>query len=332
MRERDKQQKFMVESCDVRGHLVQLDQTWTDATARTDYPAPVRQILGEAFAAASLLASTIKFDGKMTMQVQGNGPIHLLVVQVTHDGSVRGLARWGNVPESAQLMAAFGEDARMIITIEASKQAEPYQGIVPLEGDSLADALQYYFRTSEQLPTKLYLAVSETSAAGVLVQKLPSAEAISHDEDGWQRATVLCSTLTDEELCADDSQTLLHRIFHEEQVRLFEPYDIRFHCSCSRERTNGMLLGLGRSEVDDIVEERGKVEITCEFCDAEYHYDAVDVGALFGGAVHTGAVHTGAVHTGAVDTKLPGAADGETKSTDSGSDADLDNDESITLH
>lgn len=284
MRERDKQQKFLVESCDVRGHLVQLDQTWIDAVARTEYPAPVRQILGEAFAAASLLASTIKFDGKMTMQVRGNGPIHLLVVQVTHDGSVRGLARWADVPTSTHLMDAFGEDARMTITIEARKQAEPYQGIVPLEGECLADALQYYFRTSEQLPTRLYLAVSDTSAAGVLVQKLPASEATSHDEDGWQRATVLCSTLTDDELCSENSQTLLNRIFHEETVRLFEPYDVRFHCSCSRLRTDGMLLGLGRVEVDDIVLEQGKVEITCEFCDAQYNYDAVDVGALFAGS------------------------------------------------
>jgi molecular chaperone Hsp33 len=294
MRERDKQQKFLVESCDVRGHLVQLDQTWIDAIARTDYPAPVRQILGEAFAAAALLANTIKFDGKMTMQVRGNGPIHLLVVQVTHDGSVRGLARWGDVPESTQLIEAFGEDARMTITIEARKYAEPYQGIVPLEGECLADALQNYFRTSEQLPTRLYLAVNDTSAAGILVQKLPAEEAASHDADGWQRATVLCSTFSDEELCTDDSHTLLHRIFHEETVRLFEPSDVRFLCSCSRERTDGMLIGLGREEVDDIVEEQGKVEIICEFCDAEYNYDAVDVGALFAGAALAGAALAGA--------------------------------------
>lgn len=284
MRDRDKQQTFLVETCDVRGHLVQLDDTWRDAIARTDYPAPVRQILGEAFAAATLLASTIKFEGKMTMQVRGKGPIHLLVVQVTNAGSVRGLARWDTVPNSTQLIEAFGEDARMIITIEAQKQAEPYQGIVPLEGECLADALENYFKTSEQLSTRLFLAVNETSAAGLLVQRLPTEEATSHDADGWQRSTVLCSTLSDEELCTDDSQTLLHRIFHEEQVRLFDPSDIRFHCSCSAERTDAMLIGLGRAEVDDIVEEQGKVEITCEFCDAVYNYDAVDVGALFAGA------------------------------------------------
>ncbi len=283
MRERDKQQKFMVESCDVRGQLVQLDDTWKEAIARTDYPDPVRQILGEAFVAATLLASTIKFDGKMTLQVRGPGPIYLLVVQVTNEGTVRGLARWHDVPESTDLMTAFGEDGRMTITIEASRFAEPYQGIVALEGNCIADALQAYFRTSEQLPTKLYLAVKDSTAAGILIQKLPVEERTYHDADGWQRASVLCATLTDEELCDDASDVLLHRIFHEEQVRLFEPASVAFVCSCSRERTDGMLAGLGKQEVDSILEEQGKVEIICEFCDSEYNYDAVDVAALFKG-------------------------------------------------
>lgn len=283
MRARDIQQRFMVESCDVRGHLVQLDDTWTEAIARTDYPDPVRQVLGEAFVAAALLASTIKFDGKLTLQVRGEGPVHLLVVQVTNEGSLRGLARWSQVPDSARLADAFGEEARIVITIEAREYAEPYQGIVPLEGDCLADALQVYFRTSEQLPTRLFLAVSEKSAAGVLIQKLPAEESMTDDADGWQRAQILCSTITDEELCNDDSETLLHRIFHEERVRLFAQQSVRFHCSCSRERTDGMLTGLGQAEVESILEEQGKVEITCEFCDSVYLYDSVDVTALFKG-------------------------------------------------
>ena len=283
MRERDRQQKFLVESCDVRGHLVQLDDTWKEAVARTDYPEPVKSILGEAFVAATLLSSTVKFEGKITLQVRGNGPIHLLVVQVTNEGTVRGLARWDEVPAAADLSTAFGADARMIISIEAREYTEPYQGIVPLEGNSIADALQTYFNTSEQLPTRLYLAVSDNTAAGVLIQKLPVEERTYHDADGWQRASVLCETLTAQELCHDDSQTLLHRIFHEERVRLFDAEGIRFHCSCSRERTDGMLLGLGEKEVESIVEEKGKVEIICEFCDAHYDYDSVDVAALFKG-------------------------------------------------
>lgn len=287
MRDRDRQQKFLVESCDVRGHLVQLDDTWRDATARTDYPPAIKQILGEAFVAATLLASTIKFEGKMTMQVRGDGPIHLLVVQVTNEGSVRGLARWTDEPVDEKLMSAFGTGARMIISIEASKYAEPYQGIVPLEGECLADALHTYFKISEQLPTKLFLAVTESTAAGVLVQKLPTEERTYHDSDGWPRATALCETLSDTELCEEETQLLLHRLFHEERVRLFDATKVRFHCSCSRERTDGMLVGLGVDEVNDIVAEQGSVEITCEFCDSFYAYDAVDVVALFKGVATT---------------------------------------------
>lgn len=281
MRDKDVQQKFVIDSCDARGHLVQLDETWVDATARTEYPAPIKQILGEAFVAATLLSSTIKFDGKMTFQVRGDGPIHLLVVQITNEGKVRGLARWNTVPDNDDLQHAFGEDARLIITIEANRQAEPYQGIVPLEGSTLSSALQAYFKTSEQLPTQLHLAVGDNSAAGMLIQKLPVEERTYHDADGWQRAKVLCDTLTEDELCTEKAETLLYRIFHEERVRLFDPNPVAFHCSCSRERTDGMLLGLGREEVDSIVEEQGVVEITCEFCDAPYNYDAVDVAALF---------------------------------------------------
>ena len=283
MRNRDTQQKFLIDSCDVRGHVVQLDDTWQNALARTQYPAPVRQVLGEAFAAAALLASTIKFDGKLTLQVRGDGPVYLLVVQVTNDGSLRGLARWNAEPGDASLETLFGEHARMIVTVEAKRNAESYQGIVPLEGSTLADALQTYFKTSEQLPTRLFLAVTETAAAGMLIQKLPTEERLVNDSDGWQRAAVLCGTLTDEELCKDGSELLLHRLFHEEQVRVFDAEPVRFHCSCSRERTDGMLAGLGKIEVDSIVDEQGKVEITCEFCDGVYNYDKVDVAALFKG-------------------------------------------------
>jgi len=292
VRNQDVQQKFLIDSCDARGQLVQLDKAWHQATARTEYPPAVKQILGEAFVAATLLAGTIKFDGKMTLQVRGDGPIHLLVVQVTNEGQVRGLARWKTEPEGSELPSAFGPDARMTITIEATRNAEPYQGIVPLEGKNLATALQTYFRTSEQLPTTLYLAVLDNAAAGLLIQKLPVEERTYHDIDGWQRAKALCETLTENELCGESAETLLHRLFHEERVRLFDAHPVVFHCSCTRERTDGMLLGLGKDEVDSIVEEQGCVEITCEFCDALYAYDPVDVAALFkGGAPSQETLH-----------------------------------------
>lgn len=281
MRELDSQQRFLIESCDVRGQLVQLDQTWLDATARTDYPEHVRTVLGEAFVATTLLAGTIKFSGKMTLQVRGTGAVHLLVVQITDEGKMRGLARWHDEPASGDLNAVFGEDARMTITIETARQGEPYQGIVALEGDTLADALRTYFANSEQLQTELYLSVSDETATGMLLQKLPAEEQHAEDTDGWQRAVTLAATITPDELLKRDAQGLLNLIFHGERVRLFSPEEMCFECSCSRERTDAMLLGLGESEVQSILDEQGAVEINCEFCDSQYRYDAIDAGALF---------------------------------------------------
>ncbi|MEE9319082.1 MAG: Hsp33 family molecular chaperone HslO [Granulosicoccus sp.] len=288
MRITDNRQRFLIESCAVRGQLVHLDTAWADAQARTNYPPLIRTVLGEAFAAATLLAGTIKFDGKMTLQIRGTGPVQLLVVQVTHDARVRGLARWQAEPESADIESLFGADARMVITIEAHDRAEPYQGIVPLEGKRLSDTLRSYFRNSEQLRTELWLAVSEQTAAGLLLQKLPASDADAWENqvtDGWQRALSLAATTTADELCTLEAETLLQRLFHEEQVRMFDKNPVRFECSCSRERTNSMLVSLGRDEVDSIVEEQKHVEIICEFCDAQYRYDVVDVAALFEGLV-----------------------------------------------
>lgn len=295
MRTRDNRQRFLIESCDVRGQVCQLDDTWREALARVDYPPVVRDVLGEAFVAALLLAGTVKFEGRMTLQVRGDGPVHLLVVQVTADGRARGLARWkaDSLPaastDGVELGALFGTEARLVITIEATLKAEPYQGIVMLEGTRLADALARYFRDSEQLQTELVIAVDERVAAGVLLQKLPARERLQdgegRDADGWRRASMLAATLEPVELRERAVSELLHALYHEERVRLFEESPVRFECSCSRARTDAMLQGLGQAEVEDIVVEQGAVDITCEFCDADYHYDAVDVAALFAGAI-----------------------------------------------
>jgi len=291
----DTRTKFLIESCDVRGQIVHLDKCWMDAIARTDYPENVAKVLGEAFVATALLAGTIKFDGKLTLQIRGSGDVHLLVVQVTDSGEMRGLARWHE--QSAATEAAghelalckpadlFGDDARMTITIESEQFAEPYQGIVPLVGDNLAEVIGHYFATSEQLKTEVILAVSEKSVAGFLLQALPPSERKHELDDGWNRAVTLGKTLTDPELLEADAEVLLHRLYHEEQVRLYEPANLVFRCRCSRERTDNMLIGLGHEEVQSIVAEQGEVSIACEFCDANYRYDAIDVTALFKGFV-----------------------------------------------
>lgn len=281
----DSRSRFLIETCDVRGHFVHLDRCWAQARARTDYPANVSTVLGESFVATALLAGTVKFDGKLTLQVRGSGDVHLLVVQITNDGNMRGLARWENEPVNTVPADVFGADARMTITIEANKYSEPYQGIVPLEGESLAEAIKHYFSVSEQLKTQVHFAVSDTSVSGLLLQSLPPSEQAVSDDDGWARATALADTITEEELLQEEVHTLLHRLYHEEQVRLFEPDKLAFQCNCSKERTDGMLIGLGEAEVLDIVAEQGEVNINCEFCDTNYRYDSVDVAALFKGYI-----------------------------------------------
>ena len=284
VKELDGVSRFIIESCDVRGHIVHLDKTWVVARGRMDYPQVIQGMLGETFAATVLLASTIKYEGKLTLQVRGPGPVHLLIVQVTNDGCIRGLARWEEVPESDSLQALFGSEARMTISVEADAMGQPHQGIVELKGDNISAALRNYFHTSEQLDTELYLAANHEVACGMLLQCLPG-NASSIQREGWTRAVELANTLTDDELLALDSRTLLHRLYHQEEVRLFEKTTIKFDCSCSRERTDGVIQGLGEVEANAIIAEQGGLSITCEFCAEEYTYDAVDVTTLFRSSV-----------------------------------------------
>ena len=278
---KDRRQGFLLESCDVRGQYITLDATWQDACARVDYPSAVSQTLGEAFVAAGLLSATIKFEGKLTLQARGPGNIHLLVVQVTNDGKLRGLARWKSEPNGSSLSDLFGDEAQLTIAIEATRGAEPYQGIVSLEGDSLSDAIRRYFESSEQLKTHLQFAVSDTSASGLLLQALPAESKTLDDEDGFNRAVTLVQSFSERELLDENLERLLHLAYHQEQVRVFDSTPVAFHCSCSRERIDGMLLGMGRKEVDDILNEQELIEVTCEFCDIKYRYDRVDADALF---------------------------------------------------
>jgi len=306
MRAQDDIHRFVIENSDVRGLLVHLDQTWHAARGRVDYPPVIEQVLGEAFAATVLMSATIKFAGKLTLQIRGPGPVHLLVVQVTEDGATRGLARWERVPADGSLDSLFGSNARMTISVEADAMGQPHQGIVEMKGETFCDALENYFQTSEQLQTAFHLAVSEKSAAGLLLQRLPASEATpvitstensdettasdteaDQNNDGWTRSLKLAETVTADELLDLDAETLLHRLYHQEIVRLFDARDICFECSCSRQRTSGVIQSLGVAEAQDILKEQGKLSITCEFCAEEYVYDAVDIELLFRSTVET---------------------------------------------
>ncbi len=285
MRTRDSINRFVIENSDVRGLLVHLDNTWLSARTRMDYPAVVETVLGEAFAATVLMSASIKYEGKLTLQVRGTGPVNLLVVQVTRDGTARGLAKWESVPDDVSLDAVFGADARMVISVEADAMGHPHQGIVELSGNTLSDALKNYFLNSEQLLSEFYLEVSDKTVAGMLLQRLPGEQ---QDSDDWERATQLARTVSRDELLDLDASTLLYRLFNQGGVRLFDGTAVAFECSCSRERTTGVIQGLGQTEAEQILSEQGSISITCEFCAEEYRYDAVDIAGLFNKGVTAG--------------------------------------------
>lgn len=278
--------RFVFEHTGIRGNLVHLDASWRAVLEAHPYPESVRDPLGEALAAAALLAATVKLDGTLIVQAQGSGPIRTLVAQATSARTVRGVARWsGDVPGNGDLAQRFGE-GRLVLTIEGL--GEPYQGIVPLVGTHLAQALERYFRDSEQIPTRLWLAADDRRAAGLLLQRLPDAPHASDDGEDWQRIGLLAGTLTEPELLGLDGEGLLRRLFHEETVRVFEPEPLAFRCGCSRTRVEDMLRALGESESLAIVAERGAIEVTCELCNRAYRLDAVDTRQLFAQTTHHG--------------------------------------------
>jgi molecular chaperone Hsp33 len=281
----DALRRFMFEDFPVRGQLVRLERSWQEMLARQAYPPAVRSLLGEAMAACVLLASTLKFDGLLTLQVQGEGELSLLVVQCGSDLTVRGLAKWhGDDPQGT--LAELTDHGRLAITIERGKGRERYQGIVLADTDTLASCLEGYFAQSEQLPTRLWLAADGSGAAGMLLQQLPAAPEASQpdesqpDEDGWRRTGLLADTLTAEELLGLEPRQLLRRLFHEEDLRLADERAVNFRCSCNRERVESALRLLGRSELEDLLAAEGRIEVRCEFCNAGYELDRVDVEQL----------------------------------------------------
>jgi molecular chaperone Hsp33 len=284
----DTLQRFLFEHAATRGELVQLDASWKAALERHDYPQTVRGPLGEMLVAGVLLAATMKFEGNITLQVRGNGPITMLVVDCTprrnegEEGAtyhIRGMALWnGEVPDG-DLRSRFG-DGNLVITIDPGRGAQRYQGMVALTGSSLADAIDDYLERSEQLATRMWLASDGERAAGLLLQKLP-AEGEEADSDAWERVTTLAATVRDEELLQLEQREVMRRLFHEEDLRLFDREPIAFHCHCSRERVADSLRSLGREEVNDILEKEQKIEVSCHFCNRHYEFDAVDAEQLF---------------------------------------------------
>lgn len=279
MKGKDIARRFTFVDEPIRGQLVTLDSSWQQILDRSDAGTFAKTLLGHALAAVSLLASTLKFDGSITLQIKGKGPVNLLVVEATSSKTIRGIVRQSSmhVVESSPLSEIFGAD-KMVVTINSGK-GRPYQGIVPLSGHNLSAALVTYFENSEQLQTHIWLAANEQTASGLLIQKMPNGE--SHDEDAWERVLQLSNTIQPEELLELDLEKIVYRLFHEENVKIYEAQNLSFNCSCSRDRTDTMLISLGKPEIQQILAEQGEISIQCEFCNEMYQYDAIDVEKLF---------------------------------------------------
>jgi molecular chaperone Hsp33 len=293
----DAVRRFIVENQPVRGHFVRIEEAWRALREHRDYPAPVRELLGQAVTASVLLASTLKFNGTLTLQLQGRGAARLLVSQCTHDFRIRALVRLdearlasaGEVahcptltPEMFRLLV--GEEGRLAVTVEAAESDLRYQGIVPLAGSSFAECLEGYFASSEQLPTRVRLAADETHAAGLLIQQLPGAQDFHEDFDArsaWLDAQQGIGTVRPSELLGSPVERVLTRNFAQQDLRLYAGSPVRFECRCDPERVAGLLRALGATEVRDVLEEQGAVTVTCDFCNRSYRYDAVDVEQLF---------------------------------------------------
>jgi molecular chaperone Hsp33 len=277
----DGSQRFLFEDADIRGELVRLGESYLQTVATHAYPPAVQRLLGEFLAATVLLASTIKYEGRLVLQARGDGELSLVMAECSSEGEIRGIARYGQLPTADDFTALMGAGT-LAITID-SRQGEPYQGVVSLQGDSLADCLAQYFAQSEQLATEFFIAADDRQVAALLLQQLPAGieKDIDQRAEQWRRVQMLAQTLKEEEMLAVGNQRLLHRLYHQESLRLFEPRLIRYQCSCSRERTAGALLSVGREQVEEILAEQGSVDMTCEFCGSEYKFSEAELALLF---------------------------------------------------
>lgn len=277
----DQIQRFLFDATNVRGEIVNLQQAYAEVLDKHAYPQAVSRQLGELLSAVALLTETVKLDGTVSLEVRGQGAVRLLMAESNPGGDLRAIARLDDeaaLPEENASLTSLVGEAQIVITLDP-REGQRYQGIVAVEADSLAACLEDYFARSEQLATRLWLAADGRHAAGMLLQQLPDDEANS-DPDAWQRTVHLATTLRDTELLDLEQRELLHRLFHEEQTRVFDPKALRFGCTCTRERIANALHGLGAEELRNIVREQGEVETQCHFCHSHYRFSAADIESL----------------------------------------------------
>jgi molecular chaperone Hsp33 len=282
---RDQVQRFVFDKSAIRGELVNLSQAYQEATSTQELHPLAKELLGEFLAAVTLLSGTLKFNGIISLQARGDGAIPLAMAECTHQKDIRGIVRTGEANLDAlsidNFPALIGKGV-LAITIEP-EQGQRYQGLVPMEGSTLAACIEGYFMQSEQLPTRIWLAADAESCGGLLLQMMPAmADAEGERNDQWELVTHLGATVKREELLHAEQETLLYRLFHETPVRLFSTSPVNFACSCSRERSANALRSLGRSDVEALIAERDIITIDCQFCGQVYTFTDEDVDEVFG--------------------------------------------------
>ncbi len=272
---------FLFEQTDIRGEWTTVGKSYQDALKRHQYPEAIRKLLGEFIAAACLLSTTIKFDGTLSIQAKGDGDISLIVAECTSQQNIRAIAHMKN-SQPADDFRSLLQGGQIAITIDPV-EGQRYQGIVPLEGDSLAECLEAYFAQSEQLDTKIWLFADDSRAAGMLLQALPLQESSNKEDydENWCRITQLASTVSPHEMLNLDHETVLHRLFHEETVRLFDSKQVNFQCTCSRDRTAQALKSLGHDDANSIIEKKGSITVDCQFCGHRYSFNKYQVEEIF---------------------------------------------------
>ncbi|MCL4409221.1 MAG: Hsp33 family molecular chaperone HslO [Gammaproteobacteria bacterium] len=270
--------RFAFRNHDVRGELVRLQESYQALIANHDYPLGVQRLLGELMAVTSLLTATLKFEGHINVQVQGNGPLNYATVNGSHDQALRGVARLTETPKDESFLGLVGEGAYLVITL-SPEHGEEYQGVVGIEGNSLASTIEAYFAQSEQLPTKVWLFANpeQGAAAGFFLQVLPASD---KDTEGFEHLSTLAATLTADEITQLSTEEVLHRLYHEEQVELYPEQAVRFFCGCSRARTETALRSVPTAELHDIIAEKGELRLTCDYCLTDYVFNDFDVDAL----------------------------------------------------
>jgi molecular chaperone Hsp33 len=277
MSNHDQLHRYLFTNHAVRGELVSLSETFEQIVAGHDYPAEVRTLLGEMLVATSLLTATLKFDGDITVQLQGDGPLKLAVINGNNKQEMRGVARLqGDIAADSSLKQMIG-NGYMVITISPT-EGERYQGVVDLEGETLAECLENYFLRSEQLPTRIFIRTGESegkaAAGGLLLQVLPAQDT---DPEEFSHLSQLTTTIKAEELFTLPATEVLYRLYHQEEVTVYEPQDVCFRCTCSRERCADALMTLPDAEVLEMLEEDGKIEMHCDYCGSDYAFDAMDL-------------------------------------------------------